>query len=193
MRTKKREAVTGGARRKRLAAAQSRKSAQGATRKAPAAAAPREPSAWLNRLIILTGAGVVMVAALQAFITLQAIPVQRITVTGELEHTRTSVVQDLIQPALVGGLSGGRPATYPRTVGSIALDIPGHGSAPLAQCTGNSRSRAVTHRALGRKRFPEPRGRGIPVGQQPGVAGSAAFTGPAGECKGDGGGLPAHR
>jgi len=80
-----------------------RRSAQGATRKGPAVKPQRTPSAWLNRLIILTGAGVVMVAALQAYITLQSIPVQRITVTGELEHTRTDLVQDMVQPALVGG------------------------------------------------------------------------------------------
>jgi cell division protein FtsQ len=63
----------------------------------------RPPSAWLNRIIVLAGAGVVMVAGLQAFIFLLSIPVQRITVTGELAHTRTSLVQDMVQPALVGG------------------------------------------------------------------------------------------
>ncbi len=81
----------------------SRKATQGATRKALVVKAPRKPSAWLNRIIILTGAGVVLVAALQAYISLQAIPVQRIMVTGELEHTRTELIQDMIQPALVGG------------------------------------------------------------------------------------------
>lgn len=80
-----------------------RKPVKGATRKTAAAKMPRKPSAWLNRIIILAGAGVVMVAALQAFITLQAIPVQRIAVTGELEHTQTEAIQDMIQPALVGG------------------------------------------------------------------------------------------
>ncbi len=83
--------------------ARSRKPAQGATRKGQAMKPQRKPSAWLNRLIIMTGAGVVMVAALQAYITLQSIPVRHITVTGELEHTRTDLVQDMIQPALVGG------------------------------------------------------------------------------------------
>jgi cell division protein FtsQ len=80
-----------------------RKSVQGATRKGPVVKPQRKPSAWLNRMIVLTGAGVVMVAAMQALITLQAIPVQHITVTGELEHTRTDLVQDMVQPALVGG------------------------------------------------------------------------------------------
>lgn len=91
------------ARRKALPEGRARKPVKGATRKAPAVKPKRKPSAWLNRLIILTAAGVVMVAALQAYITLQSIPVQHITVTGELEHTRTSLIQDMIQPALVGG------------------------------------------------------------------------------------------
>lgn len=90
-------------RREPLPAARRHKAGQGATRKVVDASVKRKPFAWLNRLIILTGAGVVLVAALQAYITLQAIPVQQITVTGELEHTQTSEVQDLIQPALVGG------------------------------------------------------------------------------------------
>lgn len=99
----KRDRAAPPAERRRAPAGQPRRSSQGATRKAPAVKAQRAPSTWLNRLIILTGAGVVMIAALQAFITLQAIPVQHIIVTGELEHTRTEVVQDLVQPALVGG------------------------------------------------------------------------------------------
>ena len=83
--------------------ARGRNPAQGATRKGPEVKPQRKPSAWLNRLIIVTGAGVVLFAALQAYITLQSIPVQHITVTGELEHTRTDLVQDMVQPALVGG------------------------------------------------------------------------------------------
>jgi len=79
------------------------KPVQGATRKGPATPRERKPATWLNRLIILTAAGMVAVAALQAVITLQAIPVQHIIVSGELEHTRTEQVQDMIQPALVGG------------------------------------------------------------------------------------------
>lgn len=83
--------------------ARGRRPGQGATRNTPAARTPRRPSAWLNRLIILLAAGVVVTAAIQAYLTLRAIPVQRITVTGELGHTRTEVVQELVQPALVGG------------------------------------------------------------------------------------------
>jgi cell division protein FtsQ len=91
------------ARRKPVPGGRTRKPVHGATRKTPAPRAERKPSAWLNRIMILTAAGVVLVAALQAYITLQSIPVQYITVTGELEHTQTGRIQDMIQPALVGG------------------------------------------------------------------------------------------
>ncbi len=69
------------------------------------ARAPRKPWSfnWLNRLMVLIGAGVVLAAALQGFITLESIPVQRIAVTGNLQHTQTEVVQELVQPALAGG------------------------------------------------------------------------------------------
>jgi cell division protein FtsQ len=89
---------------RRAAKAQTSK---GATRHVQAAVekAPKN-FAWLNRILILLGAGVVMIAGLQAYITLQSIPVQRITVTGELEHTRTSAVQEMVQPALSGGFLG---------------------------------------------------------------------------------------
>jgi cell division protein FtsQ len=64
---------------------------------------PRRSTAWINRVLILVGAGVVLAAATQAYVTLQAIPVQQITVTGELAHTQRETVQDMLQPALVGG------------------------------------------------------------------------------------------
>ncbi len=81
--------------------------AKGATRKQAAASARAPRSfAWLNRILILVGAGVVLVAALKAYIALQAIPVERISVTGELNHTRTTAVQDMVQPALAGGFLG---------------------------------------------------------------------------------------
>lgn len=92
--------------RRRSPQARARKASQGATRKAAVVKAQRKPSAWLNRLIILTGAGIVFAAATQAFLTLQAIPVEQITVTGELEHTQAAVIQELIQPSLVGGFLG---------------------------------------------------------------------------------------
>lgn len=81
-----------------------RRAAQGATRNSKAAArAPRRSSAWLNRVLILLGAAIVTAAATKAYLTLQAIPVQRISVTGELEHTQAQAVQDLVQSTLAGG------------------------------------------------------------------------------------------
>jgi cell division protein FtsQ len=81
--------------------------AKGATRKVAQAQA-RKPRSfnWLNRILILVGTGVVLVAGLQAYITLQSIPVERISVTGELEHTQTAAVQDMVYPALTGGFLG---------------------------------------------------------------------------------------
>lgn len=81
--------------------------AKGATRRQRTALdkSPRS-FAWLNRILILMGAGVVLVAAVQAWITVQQIPVEQITVTGEMEHTRTTAVQDMVQPALAGGFLG---------------------------------------------------------------------------------------
>ncbi len=78
--------------------------AKGATRKEKQVQRPtRNLSAWFNRIIILAGAGVVVAAGLQAFITLRSLPVTQISVTGKLEHTRKEEVQQMIQPALSGG------------------------------------------------------------------------------------------
>ena len=97
MRANRNDRVTPAARREQAPGRRFRKPAHGATRKAPAPVAaavrtPRKPSAWLNRIIILAGAGFVLVAALKAYITLQSIPVQHVTVTGELEHTQTCLL-----------------------------------------------------------------------------------------------------
>jgi len=79
-------------------------SGRGATRQHAAHSEPRQWSFnWLNRLLILVGSGVVAAAGLQAYITLQAIPVEQITVTGKLRHTQTEAVQQMVQPALIGG------------------------------------------------------------------------------------------
>lgn len=82
-------------------------STKGATRnqRQPVKRAPRS-FGWLNRILILLGAGVVVVAGIQAYAALQRIPVQRILVTGELEHTQASAVQDMVQPTLGGGFLG---------------------------------------------------------------------------------------
>ena len=81
--------------------------AKGATRKRVVGVEKRSRNfAWLNRVLILLAAGVVLVAALQAWITLQEIPVEHISVTGEMTNTRTTAVQDMVQPALAGGFLG---------------------------------------------------------------------------------------
>ena len=82
-----------------------RQPGQGATRKVATTAAskPRWSTAWVNRVLILAGAAVVLAAAVQAYLALERIPVQRISVTGELEHTRAEEVQAMVQPALSGG------------------------------------------------------------------------------------------
>ena len=94
-------------RKKPAAKRAARKPAQGATRNT---AVPTQgsgsPHAWLNRMLILLGTGVVLVAATKGFIVVQSVPVQRITVTGELEHTQAEAVQDMVQPSLVGGFLG---------------------------------------------------------------------------------------
>jgi len=81
-----------------------RRPAQGATRNSTMVVERAGwSSAWLNRLLILLGAAVVLAAAVKAFITLESLPVQRISVTGELEHTQAQAVQDIVQPGLAGG------------------------------------------------------------------------------------------
>lgn len=81
-----------------------RQVAKGASRKvASPADKPRRSTAWLNRTLILAGAAVVLTAAVQAYLAVQRIPVQRISVTGDLEHTRAEEVQAMVQPALAGG------------------------------------------------------------------------------------------
>lgn len=87
-----------------------RSAAAGATRRR-AAPAPRRQAwrsltlldGWLNRLLILAGMGMVALVALHGYITLQELPVERITVTGKLQRTQTEAVRELVQPALVGG------------------------------------------------------------------------------------------
>ena len=85
-------------------AGRTRQPVKGASRKvvAPSSRPPRS-AAWLNRVLILSGAAVVLAAAVQAYLVLERIPVQRISVTGDLEHTRAEAVQAMVQPALAGG------------------------------------------------------------------------------------------
>ena len=92
----------------RPARGRGRRAVRGATRTvaAPARKAGRSfawLSVWLNRVLILFGVTVVAVAAAQAYLTVRRLPVQRITVTGELAHTQAQAVQDMVQPGLAGG------------------------------------------------------------------------------------------
>ena len=94
----------GPAREKPAAKRSARKPAQGATRNVAVSVEDSGSAyAWLNRVLILLGTGVVLVAATKGYIVVQGVPVQRITVTGELEHTQAEAVQDMVQPSLVGG------------------------------------------------------------------------------------------
>jgi len=80
-----------------------RKTGQGATRKATRAEKKRNPSAWLNRILILIAVGAVLTVAARGFVALNAIPVEHIIVAGKLEHTKTTALEDRVRPALVGG------------------------------------------------------------------------------------------
>mgnify|MGYP001824978915 CR=1 FL=1 len=89
-----------------------RRETHGATRKAARkteakpswlAAIKQSLSVWLNRCLILVAATVVIVLGTQAYLKLQSIPVERISVTGALQHTQTEAVQKMVQPALQGG------------------------------------------------------------------------------------------
>ena len=92
---------------RRSAPQRGRGTAKGATRRqAQPAARRRAGLGWLNRLLILLGIGVVAVAALEAWIFLSGIQVERIAVKGELAHTQAEAVQDIVQPSLAGGFLG---------------------------------------------------------------------------------------
>jgi len=60
----------------------------------------REPSVWLNRLLVVCASLVVVAAGTKAYSTVEKIPVQRISVTGELEHTQAEAVQAMVQSSL---------------------------------------------------------------------------------------------
>lgn len=82
----------------------SRKPSKGATRKSPAADAKKTRSfAWLNRVLILIAVTAVVVVAGKGYLALNAIPVEHIIVSGKLEHTKTTVLEDMVRPTLVGG------------------------------------------------------------------------------------------
>lgn len=81
----------------------SRKSSQGATRKAPRVEKKSGTFAWLNRVLILIAVGAVLTLATRGLVMLNAIPVEHIIVAGKLEHTKTAALEDRVRPALVGG------------------------------------------------------------------------------------------
>jgi cell division protein FtsQ len=81
----------------------SRSSATGATRKTVALRQPGKTFSWVNRSLVLVGVLVVLAVSAKAVLVLRAIPVERIVVTGKLENTRTAALQEMVQPALVGG------------------------------------------------------------------------------------------
>jgi cell division protein FtsQ len=80
-----------------------RTAGNGATRKVAVEEKKPRSFAWVNHLLVLIGVGVVVTALAKAAIALNAIPVERIVVSGKLEHTQTVALQDMVQPALVGG------------------------------------------------------------------------------------------
>ena len=80
-------------------------SAQGATRRRRVKAEPR-PALWLNRLLIVAGIALVGAAGARAWTELRQLPVAKISVLGQLEHTRAEAVQELVHPALGGGFLG---------------------------------------------------------------------------------------
>ena len=86
-----------------------RAAAQGATRK-PAAGdrvgQPRGSFRWLERIMILCAVGVVLAGGLKAWIALARLPVQQITVTGELENTQTNAIRDMVESQVVHGFIG---------------------------------------------------------------------------------------
>ncbi|MFT4614407.1 MAG: cell division protein FtsQ [Bacteroidia bacterium] len=75
----------------------------GATRKVKEKQSVRKPNAWLGRIFILLGAVAVIGVAAKGYLTLESIPVKRITVTGELEHTQAAAVKEMVQPAVREG------------------------------------------------------------------------------------------
>jgi cell division protein FtsQ len=79
------------------------KASAGATRKVSVKKKQPGSYTWINRLLILAGVGVVLVALVKAAVWLHGIPVERIVVTGKLEHTRKVALQEMVQPELVGG------------------------------------------------------------------------------------------
>lgn len=80
-----------------------RRSTAGATRKSAAVEGKTVTFVWLNRLLILLGVSAVLGVSIKGYLYLYQIPVERIIVSGKLEHTQFAVLEDMVRPALVGG------------------------------------------------------------------------------------------
>lgn len=87
----------------RSAAKPSARATRGATSRRANTKAPRGPSPWWGRLLVLAAVVLVSAAGTQAWVALESLPVKRITVTGALEHTRKEAVQGMLQSSLSGG------------------------------------------------------------------------------------------
>ncbi len=81
-----------------------RKQGKGAVRKSPAPVARKPKSfAWLNRVLILLAVVVVVIVSGKGYVALNAIPVEHIIVSGKLQHTKTTALEEMVRPALEGG------------------------------------------------------------------------------------------
>jgi len=80
-----------------------RKPAHGATRKIKAVVKKVRSFAWINRLLIMLAVVAVTAVSARAYITLDAIPVENIIVSGKLQHTNIAALEAMVRPALVGG------------------------------------------------------------------------------------------
>jgi len=80
-----------------------RRYAPGATRKSAVAVTETLTFVWLNRILILLGISAVLGFSIKGYLYLYQIPVERIIVSGSLEHTQSAVLEDMVRPALTGG------------------------------------------------------------------------------------------
>ncbi len=80
-----------------------RRSTAGATRKSAVVVRKPVTFVWLNRLLILLGVSTVLGVSVKGYLYLHQIPVERIIVSGKLEHTQSAALENMVQPALVGG------------------------------------------------------------------------------------------
>lgn len=104
--TSRKPRATGKVRRRSVAGATRRRSAQAPRSGVRKGLGLRLLDGWVNRMLVLAGVGIVGIAGLQGWIVLQEIPVERISVTGALHRTQTEALQEMVQPALAGGFLG---------------------------------------------------------------------------------------